>query len=138
LAVVTASIADRPTPRPRRDGRQRKLRIRFLGVRDRFTTGPFGRRNVQAHPSVKRGRLRCFRWIAAGGSNFAPVNGLAVVQGSRKEKKKRQETLEKAAFGEVPEWSIGPVSKTGVRATVPRVRIPPSPFFNSRQVDGTA
>ena len=29
--------------------------------------------------------------------------------------------------GEVPEWSIGPHSKCGVRATVPGVRIPPSP-----------
>src|SRR5262245_24906821 len=29
--------------------------------------------------------------------------------------------------GEVPEWSIGTVSKTVVRVTVPRVRIPPSP-----------
>src|SRR5262249_16168533 len=32
--------------------------------------------------------------------------------------------------GEVPERSNGPVSKTGVRATVPRVRIPPSPLCN--------
>ncbi len=31
------------------------------------------------------------------------------------------------AFGEVPEWSIGTVSKTVVRASVPWVRIPPSP-----------
>ena len=30
--------------------------------------------------------------------------------------------------GEVPEWSIGPHSKCGVRATVPGVRIPPSPL----------
>src|SRR5690625_3611054 len=29
--------------------------------------------------------------------------------------------------GEVPEWLNGPVSKTDVRATVPWVRIPPSP-----------
>ena len=29
--------------------------------------------------------------------------------------------------GEVPEWSIGAVSKTVERASVPRVRIPPSP-----------
>ena len=29
--------------------------------------------------------------------------------------------------GEVPEWSIGPHSKCGVRATVPGVRIPLSP-----------
>jgi hypothetical protein len=34
--------------------------------------------------------------------------------------------------GEVPEWSNGPVSKTGVRATVPRVRIPPSPLNQIR------
>src|SRR5262249_24178738 len=31
--------------------------------------------------------------------------------------------------GEMPEWLIGPVSKTGVRASVPRVRIPLSPLF---------
>ena len=31
--------------------------------------------------------------------------------------------------GEVPEWSIGPHSKCGVRATVPGVRIPPSPQY---------
>jgi hypothetical protein len=30
-------------------------------------------------------------------------------------------------FGEVPEWLNGAVSKTVVRASVPRVRIPPSP-----------
>ena len=29
--------------------------------------------------------------------------------------------------GKVPEWSIGPHSKCGVRATVPGVRIPPFP-----------
>ena len=29
--------------------------------------------------------------------------------------------------GEMPEWSIGPHSKCGERATVPRVRIPVSP-----------
>ena len=31
--------------------------------------------------------------------------------------------------GEVPEWSIGPHSKCGVRATVPGVRIPLSPQY---------
>src|SRR5687768_4403448 len=31
------------------------------------------------------------------------------------------------ACGEVPEWSIGAVSKTVERVSVPRVRIPPSP-----------
>ena len=30
--------------------------------------------------------------------------------------------------GKVPEWSIGPHSKCGVRATVPGVRIPPFPL----------
>ena len=30
-------------------------------------------------------------------------------------------------FGEVAEWSNAAVLKTAVRATVPRVRIPPSP-----------
>ena len=33
----------------------------------------------------------------------------------------------KDAFGEMPEWSIGPHSKCGERVTVPRVRIPVSP-----------
>jgi hypothetical protein len=33
------------------------------------------------------------------------------------------------ARGEVPEWSNGAVSKTVVRASVPRVRIPVSPPF---------
>ena len=31
--------------------------------------------------------------------------------------------------GEMPEWSIGPHSKCGVRATVPGVRIPLSPQY---------
>ncbi len=31
-------------------------------------------------------------------------------------------------FGEMPEWSIGPHSKCGERATVPGVRIPLSPL----------
>ena len=33
--------------------------------------------------------------------------------------------------GEVPEWSIGAVSKTVEPARVPRVRIPPSPPFST-------
>ena len=33
----------------------------------------------------------------------------------------------KRTSGEVLEWLNRPVSKTGVRASVPRVRIPPSP-----------
>lgn len=37
--------------------------------------------------------------------------------------------------GEVPEWSIGPHSKCGVRATVPGVRIPPSPPGKAPQGD---
>ena len=36
--------------------------------------------------------------------------------------------------GEMPEWSIGPHSKCGVRATVPGVRIPPSPQMTGRSV----
>ena len=35
--------------------------------------------------------------------------------------------------GEVPEWSIGPVSKTGVPSRVPWVRIPPSPPLSRPQ-----
>ena len=41
--------------------------------------------------------------------------------------------------GEMPEWSIGPHSKCGVRATVPGVRIPLSPLNvldrNGQQTD---
>ena len=33
-----------------------------------------------------------------------------------------------AELGKMPEWSIGPHSKCGERATVPRVRIPVSPL----------
>ena len=33
--------------------------------------------------------------------------------------------------GEMPEWSIGPVSKTGVGLRLPRVQIPVSPPFKS-------
>ena len=36
--------------------------------------------------------------------------------------------------GEMPEWSIGPHSKCGVRATVPGVRIPLSPQGTLRKV----
>jgi len=49
----------------------------------------------------------------------------------RKIKKGRDEK----AFGEVPERPIGPVSKTGVAATSPRVRIPPSPLGTAMQMD---
>ena len=35
-----------------------------------------------------------------------------------------------AAFGEMPEWSIGAVSKTVDYASGPRVRIPVSPHFH--------
>ena len=34
----------------------------------------------------------------------------------------------------MPEWSIGPHSKCGVRATVPGVRIPPSPLKIDRRL----
>ena len=37
--------------------------------------------------------------------------------------------------GKVPEWSIGPHSKCGVRATVPGVRIPPFPQKQTKQGD---
>ena len=33
-------------------------------------------------------------------------------------------------LGKMPEWSIGPHSKCGERATVPRVRIPVFPLLN--------
>ncbi len=33
-------------------------------------------------------------------------------------------------LGEVSEWLIEPVSKTGVPVRVPRVRIPPSPIYS--------
>src|SRR5260370_29392150 len=39
----------------------------------------------------------------------------------------RESPSYKRRAGEVPEWSIGTVSKTVVRASVPWVRIPPSP-----------
>src|SRR5882757_7434471 len=46
----------------------------------------------------------------------------------------RESPSYKRRAGEVPEWSIGTVSKTVVRASVPWVRIPPSPpSFASRE-----
>src|SRR5262249_19849171 len=36
--------------------------------------------------------------------------------------------------GEMPEWLIGPVSKTGVAARLPRVRIPLSPLVNVSRI----
>jgi hypothetical protein len=39
-----------------------------------------------------------------------------------------------ARHGEVPEWPIGAVSKTVVRASVPWVRIPPSPPGHSHNM----
>src|SRR5262245_49635937 len=44
-------------------------------------------------------------------------------------------TSERQLLGEVPEWPIGPVSKTGVDASLPRVRIPPSPLCKPVQAD---
>src|SRR5262245_54440026 len=49
----------------------------------------------------------------------------------------RRKHREIRAFGEVPERPIGPVSKTGVGATRPRVRIPPSPLFSSIHISQT-
>ena len=43
------------------------------------------------------------------------------------------ETTFDACRGEVPEWLNGTVSKTVVRATVPWVRIPPSPPFSLKK-----
>ena len=46
----------------------------------------------------------------------------------------RQVRVAGASKGEMPEWSIGPHSKCGVRATVPGVRIPLSPQGTLRKV----
>src|SRR5262245_64200073 len=40
----------------------------------------------------------------------------------------RNSIMTSTLTGEVPERPIGPVSKTGVAAMLPRVRIPPSPL----------
>ena len=42
-----------------------------------------------------------------------------------------------AAFGKLPEWSIGPHSKCGVRVTVPGVRIPHFPQQKGVLFSGT-
>jgi hypothetical protein len=42
-----------------------------------------------------------------------------------------------ATTGEVTEWPNVPVSKTGVGATSPRVRIPPSPYFLTTKTSQT-
>ena len=46
---------------------------------------------------------------------------------TEKDDKRNDYVCDSMIEGEVPEWSIGPHSKCGVRATVPGVRIPPSP-----------
>src|SRR5207253_235595 len=51
------------------------------------------------------------------------VNGTCLLSGARSARLRVQ-----FAPGEVPERPIGPVSKTGVGAILPRVRIPPSPL----------
>src|SRR5215471_20128008 len=48
----------------------------------------------------------------------------------------RESPTYKRRAGEVPEWSIGTVSKTVVRASVPWVRIPPSPPTYAAQQRG--
>src|SRR5438445_8683132 len=45
--------------------------------------------------------------------------------------------LSQVLAGEVPERPIGPVSKTGVDASLPRVRIPPSPLGLNEREDFT-
>src|SRR5260370_39632829 len=69
---------------------------------------------TQGLPQVNAGTPR----IWAPGSPLVPQ--LTPVAG-------RESPSYKRRAGEVPEWSIGTVSKTVVRASVPWVRIPPSP-----------
>ncbi len=49
------------------------------------------------------------------------------VRASRTPRDKGASLIKRAIGGEVPEWSIGAVSKTVVPLRVPWVRIPPSP-----------
>ena len=51
-------------------------------------------------------------------------------EGKTKKKKKRSGRAHNSANGEVAEWTNVPDSKSGVLATVPWVRIPPSPPLN--------
>ncbi len=61
--------------------------------------------------------------IAGGQGSACGMRGLALGSGAF------GVGLAGNARGEVPEWSNGAVSKTVVRASVPRVRIPVSPPF---------
>src|ERR1043166_7902088 len=74
---------------------------------------------TQGPPQVNAGNLGFGRQNRALAPQPRPVAG------------EKSPTYKRRA-GEVPEWSIGTVSKTVVRASVPWVRIPPSPpiFFS--------
>src|SRR5579875_1462161 len=87
-------------------------------------------------PQGKGFRWRYRRRITTAGGDFSQ-NGKSRRDRIAKGKNKRGSTqyLEKTKQGEVPERPIGPVSKTGVTATSPRVRIPPSPLGKPMQAD---
>src|SRR5262245_53471823 len=74
-----------------------------------------GGRNIRKDPSKSTSETPGF-----GRHNRALAPQLRLVAGWESPTYKRR-------AGEVPEWSIGTVSKTVVRASVPWVRIPPSP-----------
>src|SRR5262245_52772816 len=76
-----------------------------------------GGRNIRKDPSKSTSETPGF-----GRHNRALAPQLRLVAGWESPTYKR-------GPGEVPEWSIGTVSKTVVRASVPWVRIPPSPPF---------
>ena len=67
------------------------------------------------------GRTKCARRVSAAGANQIRCAGAA-----------RRLVRQYGLHGEVPEWSNGPDSKSGVRSPVPWVRIPPSPPEKSK------
>jgi hypothetical protein len=75
--------------------------------------GPVIHRAAPLQPPARRDKTASIS--ARASENTAPI----LISGEVR--------LRARAFGEVPEWLNGAVSKTVERASVPRVRIPPSP-----------
>src|SRR3990172_12928887 len=69
----------------------------------------------------------CARQARAHGLSFAPALAAGRCYAPSPPLRAAIANARMRAVGEVPEWLNGPVSKTGIRASVSWVRIPPSP-----------
>ena len=110
-AGALPDVRGRDRPRAAPAPRVRGLRSEGRGLRfaDESRPRPAAQSQGRHHPGHPGRRVR--REAALFLPGASPVESRLVL-----------------APGEVPEWSNGPVSKTGVPAMVPRVRIPTSPL----------